>query len=109
MRVDMARQLKGKAASVAKTFSDKTRGGNHAGETFNVERIDILSETTAVVTFNKEPTKKKAAAFFYFIASHKQPRWEYFFVTYNHLAGLERIKDVLYEIEQHNFKVATNE
>lgn len=105
----MARQLKGKANHVASMFSEKSRGGNHAGETFHVDRIDILSETTAVVTFNKEPTGKKAAAFFYFIGSHRQPRWEYFFVTYNHLAGLERVKDVLFEVEQHNFSVATQE
>ena len=88
-------------------FSRKDRGGNTLGETFEVEMITVLSETTAAVTFIKQPTGKKAVAFFFWIASRMKARWEYFFATYNHLVGLERVANLLHEVEQHNFKVST--
>lgn len=87
----------------------KERGGNVLSETFEVEDIKVLSEVTAAVTFMKRPTGKKAVAWFYFINSKAKPRWEYFFVTYSHLVGLDAVGDLLHEIEQHNFSVSTRE
>ena len=104
----MARQLKNEAHRVAVLFS-KPRGGNVLNETYEVESIEVLSECTAAVTFAKKPTNKRAVAWFYYIASHRQPRWEYFFVTYSHLAGLQRVGRILHEVEQHNFRESTRE
>lgn len=84
-------------------FSNKARKGNTQNETFHVSRLIVLSETTAAVVYSKEPTKKKAVAWFYYLNSHAKPRWEYFFVTYQHLVGLDRVGDLLFEVEQHNF------
>jgi len=100
-------ELNTKAQQVAEMFS-KVRGGNVANETFTVDRVEVLSEKTACVVFHKEPTKKQAVAWFYYIRSRANPRWEYFFVTYDHLMGLRRVYDVLSEVETHNFK-ANNE
>jgi len=109
MEKQMANSLLAKAEDVALTFSNKARGGNHAGETFAVKEIIVLSEVTACVVFDKEPTKKQAVAWFYYIRSKAQPRWEYFFVTYSHLVGLDRVAEILHQIEQHNFQLSTEE
>lgn len=107
MQKTMARRLKAEATNVAIMFSNKERKGNTARETFTVENITILSECTAAVTFHKSPTNKKAVAWFYFINSKAKPRWEYFFVTYSHLVGLNKVSDILFDVEQHNFVNAT--
>lgn len=109
MNKGMATALQARAAEVAGMFSEKTRGGNFANETFEVDEIRILSESTACVVYRKEPTKKKAVAWFYYVNSRAQPRWEYFFLTYNHLVGLDAAASILHEVEQHNFKTLTGE
>jgi hypothetical protein len=51
--------------------------------------------------------EKKAVAWFYYLALKKEPRWEYFFVAYDHLVGLNRVSRILNDVEQHNFSIAT--
>jgi hypothetical protein len=109
MQKQMAVGLLNTAEHVAKQFSNTDRGGNYLNETFTVSQIEVLSECTAAVTFSKEPTKKKAVAWFYYINSRSKPRWEYFFVTYSHLTGLERVADTLHRVEQHNFGISVTE
>jgi len=83
-------------------FSNKSRGGNTNGETFHVRETIVLSDLTACVVFDKS-SGKQAVAWFYYIPSHAKPRWEYFFVGYSHLVGLERVASILHDIEQHNY------
>jgi hypothetical protein len=97
--------LRKRANEVAEMFSNKARGGNPAGETFTIAQIRPLSDLTACVVFDKVPGGKKAVAWFYFINSKKKPRWEYFFVSYSHLIGLERVKFILEGIEIHNYEL----
>jgi hypothetical protein len=108
MRRHMVLSLHRSAENTAELFS-KDREGNVRNETYKVESIEVLSECTALVTFWKEPTKKKAVAWYYYINSRRKPRWEYFFVTYSHLVGLNRVASRLHAIEQHNSSVATRE
>jgi hypothetical protein len=109
MQKQMALALRREAENVAQMFSRTDRGANYDNETFSVEDITITSEITAAVTFSKEPTGKKAVAWFYHINSRRKPRWEYFFVTYSHLVGMNRVSKILHDIEQHNFGIATRE
>lgn len=90
-------------------FSSKARGGNVNGETFTIAQIRPLSDLTACVIFDKQPGGKKAVAWFYYIASRAKPRWEYFFVSYSHLVGLERVKYILEGIEVHNYELNFSE
>lgn len=108
MQKQMALALHREAHKTAELFSKK-RAGNVLDETFAVEKIEVLSECTAAVTFMKEPTGKKAVAWYYYVNSKRKPRWEYFFVTYSHLVGLNRVSGILHGIEQHNFSIATRE
>jgi hypothetical protein len=108
MQKKMAIALRNAALDTAVLFS-KQRGGNVLNETYAVENIEVLSECTAQVTFIKEPTGKKAVAWFYYINSRRKPRWDYFFVTYSHLVGLNRVSRTLHEVEQHNFSISTRE
>lgn len=86
-------------------FSRDDRGGNFLNEQFSVETIHVLGETTAAVVFFKRPTGKRAVAWFYFVNSRAKPRWEYFFITYAHLAGLDRVSSILADVEQSNFEL----
>jgi len=103
LKKSTATQLREKAESVAWAFSQNDRAGNTLNETFDVESIMVLGETTAAVVFKKAPTDKKAVAWFYWLNGGKNKGWNYFFVTYAHLVGLEKVGDLLHEVEQHNF------
>ncbi len=105
MQKRMVKSLRETAENVARMFSRPDRGGNYDNETFSVEKYVILSECTAAVVFHKEPTAKRAVAWFYFINSRAKPRWEYFFITYSHLVGLEHVGNLLHSVEQWNFEV----
>ena len=103
MKKDIANQLRAKAQEIAANFSRTDRDCNYSNETFTVNCIKVLSETTAAVIFDKQPTGKQAVAFTYYILAGQHPGWRYFFLTYQHLAGLEYAKNILYKVEQHNF------
>ena len=105
MRTTIAKQLRDKAVDVAQMFSRQDRGGNTMNEIFDIASYHVLSEVTAAVVFKKSPTNKRAVAFFYYVNSRRQPRWEYFFVSYAHIASLEQLRDILFDVEQHNFEV----
>jgi hypothetical protein len=70
-----------------------------------VGRIVVLGEVTAAVVFDKS-TGKQAVAFYYYVNSRAHPRWEYFFITYAHLASLQHVAELLFEIEQHNYQIS---
>lgn len=107
MKKQMAQSLRFRAGEVAVMFS-QARDKNYVNEKYEVGRIIILSDVTAAVIYNKEPTKKQAVAWFYYINSGAKPRWEYFFVTYSHLVGLNRVAKLLHDAEQHNFEAVIN-
>lgn len=99
--------LRKRANEVAEMFS-KPRGGNPNNEIFTIAQIRPLSDLTACVVFDKS-TGKKAVAWFYYVNSRAKPRWEYFFVSYSHLVGLERVKYILEGIEVHNYELNFSE
>lgn len=105
MKKQLAIALRAKANEIAEAFSSTDRARNYDNETFSVNCIKILSEATAAVVFDKHPTGKQAVAFLYYVNGGQQPSWRYFFATYQHLTGLEFLKNILYVVEQHNFAV----
>jgi hypothetical protein len=108
VEIERARLLGRRALQVAEMFSRKDRGGNPMGEQFSIAETIILSETTAAVVFDKS-SGKQGVAWFYYINSRAKPRWEYFFVTYSHLVGLNHVADLLHRVEQHNYQVSIGE
>ena len=102
MQADRKRKLRAKADEVARNFSRTDREKNYAKETFHVRKMYVLSEVSACVVYDKTPTNMVAVAFFYWL-NQGPGRWESFFVTYQHLQNLDRVMDLLYKAEQHNF------
>ena len=102
-----ALELAQAADETAFDFSRTDRGGNPGGETFKVDRIIVLGETTAAVVFLKN-TGKKAVCFYYYDNSRAHPRWAYFFITYAHLSSLRHVEELLFEIEQHNYQISSH-
>ena len=108
MEKDKANQLQRAAELCGTNFSMLDRPGNYAGETYFIETIDILSEMTAAVIYHKEPTKKKAVFWFYYL-NMGGGKWNYFIPTYSHLVGLNRMSKILHDIEQHNYKLSVDD
>lgn len=102
MKKTQAIKLQGFAVEVAMRYSNSNREFNHNSETFDVSRITVLSDTTAVVYFKKSPGDKLAAAFFYW-TNGGGGRWNYFFPTDSHVIGMVNFKDKLLAVEQNNF------
>lgn len=105
MNKDRSIALERQAHQVAQLFSKKDRPKNVANEEYIVQEVRVLSEGTAAVVFDKQPTGKRAVAWFYWLNRAKNPGWHYFFVTYDHLVGLNRVAGMLHEVEQHNHRV----
>ena len=101
MKKVVALALKKSAEKVAFNFSRPDREKNVNNEVFTVKSIHPLSESTAYVQFQKN-TGKIGVAFFYYVNT-RGGRWYYFFPTYDHCVGAEKLRDVLHDIEQENF------
>jgi hypothetical protein len=101
MKKFVAQELQRRSAFVAELFSKKDRPLNTTGESFSVDTITVLSETTAAVTFRKD-TGKFAMAFFFYLHTDSG-RWEYFFPTDSHLLGMGLMCQAKQLIEHANY------
>ena len=101
MKKEMAVKLYDKATEVAYHFSNPKREFNKTNETFSVGKIKPLSDLTAAVLFNKS-SGKIGIAFFYWVKS-SGGHWKYFFPTDSHIIGMNKMKDLLHDVEQLNF------
>ena len=106
MKKEFVQSLQRRAKEASAAFSNPDRALNTNKEIFTIHEIKPLSENTAAVIFQKEPTHKKALAFFYYVnGGGEGGYWAYFFPTDSHILGLRKIEDLLLEIEQYNFKL----
>lgn len=103
MRKELVESINRRAKEVAKNFSNPDREYNFNKEMFSVNKIIPLSETTAVVIFEKQPSGKKALTLFYNVRSDVN-EWRFFFPTYDHIVGFNSVIKYLQEVEQHNFE-----
>ena len=101
MQKKVAIKLKHKAYEIAKNYSRTDREFNVNNEEFKVDKIEPLSETTAIVTFKK--SSGKFALAFCFHVNMYGGTWKYVMPTYDHCIGMERVKEMLFEIEKVNF------
>jgi len=95
------KKLKEVAETIAINFSNPSREFNINKETFIVDNIQPLSESTGLVYLRKN-TEKIGLAFCYWINANGG-MWKYFFPTYDHCIGMERVKDFLFKVEEKNF------
>ena len=105
MKAEVARKLEEKAQIVAGNYS-KPRELNVTNEIFEVRKIKPLTDTTAEVVFLKTATTgavKLAVAFFYYVP-YQGGTWFHFFVSYNHLNSLERLRETLDKCEEYNYR-----
>ena len=102
MKKTLVKKLNDRALEVEWMYSQKDREYNHNNESFKLHKIKPLSESVAVAIYKKIPTKKIAIACFYWV-NGSGGRGEYFFPTYDHCVGFERIKNILYDTEEYNF------
>lgn len=94
-------EIEKKAAEVAVKYSSPARECNKNQETFSVNEVIPLSETTAAVLFLKN-TGKLGMAFFYRIYGGY---WQYFFPTDSHLLGMAQAGNIKAEAERHNHRI----
>lgn len=104
MRKDLALALAAKAQQVAATFSRPDRPKNAQGETFKLVSLVPLSDATALGTYEKQPSGKRAICFFYWLALGNGPRWEGFFPSDSHVLGMRQVEARLLDVERYNFR-----
>ena len=103
MKKEVAIKLNKKAYEIAEKFSNVNREFNVNNETFEVKKIEPLSESTGIVLFKKS-SEKYAVAFCYYI-NMSGGMWQYFFPTYDHCFGMESVRDLLASVEKKNFNL----
>lgn len=94
------------AERIAQDFSHPDRAMNFDMETFQVDTIAPLSETTAYIVFKKynmqNSLTRKSVAFCYYMRAKKQ--WRYFFPGESHALGMLEFWKILLQITIENFK-----
>jgi|TARA_R110002096_G_scaffold373921_2_gene567477 hypothetical protein len=101
MNKQVAKELKIFTDVVCERYSKKDRTNNFNNETFEVQEIIPTSDHTATVIYEKN-TGKRAAFFFYYIASFK--KWNYYVPTDSHINGMSAFANQKIEVERHNYK-----
>lgn len=101
MNLTNASRLVIEAEKVAKLFSNPSRQYNFNGESFAVEEIRPLSDSTATVIMKKN-SGVYAMVFFYYVKGGDF--WGYFFPTDSHVLGMAQVSDIKAEIERRNFE-----
>lgn len=101
MNKQVAKELKDFTDVVCERYSKKDRANNFNNETFEVQEIIPTSDHTATVIYEKN-TGKRAAFFFYYIASFK--KWNYYVPTDSHINGMSAFANQKIEVERHNYK-----
>lgn len=101
MKKEIAVQLKETASEIERIFSDPNRKFNTMKEVFTLDKIEVLSEYTAALIFNKN-TGKKALVFAYHTMA-QNGKWQYFFPKESHTVGMEKVSELLNQVEQHNY------
>jgi hypothetical protein len=105
MDKQVAIKLLAKCDEIQKKYSNADRECNPTDETFDSYRVEITSERSACVIYNKS-SGKKAVAWCHWIGPIRTGYWQYFFVSYSHLVGLNRVARILQEVENHNWLVS---
>jgi hypothetical protein len=101
MNKQVAKELKDFTDIICERYSKKDRANNFNNETFEVQEIIPTSDHTATVIYEKN-TGKRAAFFFYYIASFK--KWNYYVPTDSHINGMSAFANQKIEVERHNYK-----
>ena len=78
-----AQKLRDKILDCEKRFSDSKRERNRNGEVFKCVNVVLLSESMALVTFEKSGGKH-SSCWFFFVKDY----WIYFFPTDSHELGV---------------------
>jgi len=108
MKKSVAEALKKKIEDAERSFSRADREFNLAAESFHYAKTVYASETAALVVFRKQPTRRLALAYFYWIPA-RGGYWNYFFVGYPHVQAMQHVADALKKVEAYNFEVRRNE
>lgn len=103
MNKGQAHSLKIKALEVAVIFSDEKRAYNNNNETFVLNEIIPLSENTACVVYEKTPSNKRVAFFFFYI-NMLNSIWFYYCPTDSHIIGMESFGKYKLDIERFNYQ-----
>lgn len=102
MNKESALELKRFAEKVGNNYSTSDRQGNFNHETFKVERIIPMTDSTATVLYRKN-TGKQAAFFFYYIDKGLVKGWKYFVPTDAHILGMESFGRFKLAVEEDNW------
>lgn len=99
-----ARELCKQAVNLAAWFSNPQRQKNVNNDTYTIKEIHPLNAQMAIVEYDKYPSGGKAIAWFHLIIYSKDKfKWFGYFVTAAHMVNLDKIQDIYYRIEGHNF------
>ncbi|MCD4759798.1 hypothetical protein K8R33_02840 [archaeon] len=101
MNREIAKKLNDKAKAMAWAFSKPEREFNGTNESFEVHKINPLSEDTAAVTYNKS-SGKKALMFFYY-RKNGGGNWHCWFPTDSHILGMQYFGELKLKVEVFNF------
>lgn len=100
MNKKVAKDLKLEAEKVALRYSNFERENNFNNETFSVNKIIPMSDSTASVIMNKN-SGKQVVLFFYLL---KNCYWLYFVPSDSHIIGMSSFNNYKLRVEEHNFK-----
>ena len=105
MKAEICAELQMEAEQLAEVYTNKAPK-NTSGIVYEVERVRPLSDTTGAVVMMKS-NGQRAVFWFHYITKRGKREWRWLTVTYDHLYGMNRLIQLMYEVEGMNFKANT--
>jgi hypothetical protein len=102
MRKEIVKKLNKRVKEIAMIYSKEDRDKNTNNEIFTVYKIIPLSEFSAAVIYEKQPTGKRVMASFEWI-NMGEGHWRYYFPTDSHLLGLSYLPKIKQSVEMFNY------
>ena len=92
-----------RAEEVAERYSQPRDRAGGVADQWRRKSVQPLSETIAVVVFEKE-SQQQVVGFFHYINGGQGPYWSYWIPTYDHLYGMQSpvVAQTMAEVERHN-------
>ncbi len=89
------------AQHIAKVFGDPERKKNYTDGEYSVEKVTPLSSDSAVVVL-RQSNDVLSVVFCYWLNT-RGGEWRYFFPTEAHVAGMQRLPEIMQQVDEQNF------
>ena len=110
MRRSLVKFLESKAEEIARKFTAESKQKGYPDRKWDVSKIEPATERTVAVVYNKygyDPKEKDKPeeALAWLLYSENSQKCSFIFISHDCLGAFEKLKQLLQQVEEHNWKL----